>query len=240
MDRPAIPEGIKRYLRQEANFGCVLCGSPIIEYHHIEPYAEAKCHEKSNLVILCPEHHHRANCREIFKEKVIELKNNPYNKRSEYVGKDFFLNKYEELKVKIGGMTYLRTPIILKIDDKDLITVRPDEDGYALFSAKFYNPNNKLLAEIVDNEWKAYLDNEFWDIKYSPGHLKINNEKNKILLQFKLSKDLIEIRAEMFYNGVKCDILPSKSIIGNSTFVGCIISDCGVGVHINTGYNKYK
>lgn len=36
--RPAIPESIKRQVRQEAKFGCIFCGSPIIEYHHIEEY----------------------------------------------------------------------------------------------------------------------------------------------------------------------------------------------------------
>lgn len=235
MDRPAIPESIKRQLRQESNFGCVLCGSPIIEYHHIEPYAKVQCHERSNLVILCPEHHHRANCGEIFEEKVIEAKNNPYNKNNEYIGKDFFLKKYELLKVKIGGITYLRTPIILEIDDKALVTMRPDESGYALFSAKFYNSRNILLAEIIDNEWKAYLDNEFWDIKYSPGHLKINNEKNKILLEFKLNSDQIELRAEMYYNGFKCSFVPNKSMFGSATFMNGIISDCRVGAHANSG-----
>jgi hypothetical protein len=30
-----IPSEIKRQLRQEAGFGCCICGIPIIEYHHI-------------------------------------------------------------------------------------------------------------------------------------------------------------------------------------------------------------
>lgn len=64
---------------------------PLIEYHHIEPYAKVKCHKKENLVVLCPEHHHRANCGEIYKEKVIDFKNNPINKQLQYVRKDFYL-----------------------------------------------------------------------------------------------------------------------------------------------------
>ena len=87
--RPSIPESIKRQIRQEAKFGCIFCGSPIVEYHHIEPYCKVKCHEKENLALLCPEHHHRANCGELLKEKVIEAKNNPFNVRVNFVRKEF-------------------------------------------------------------------------------------------------------------------------------------------------------
>ena len=34
-NRSAIPEIVKRQVRQEAGFGCCKCGNPIFEYHHI-------------------------------------------------------------------------------------------------------------------------------------------------------------------------------------------------------------
>ena len=70
-DRPPIPEGIKRMLRQEAYFGCVKCGCPIIEYHHIEPWSVVKKHEVDNLVVLCPNCHREANVGAYYKEQVI-------------------------------------------------------------------------------------------------------------------------------------------------------------------------
>ena len=48
-NRPPIPEGVKRKLRQEAYFGCVKCGCPIIEYHHIEPWSVVKKHSGRRL-----------------------------------------------------------------------------------------------------------------------------------------------------------------------------------------------
>lgn len=34
------------------------CQFPAIEFVHIEPYAKVKKHEVSNIVCLCPNHHH--------------------------------------------------------------------------------------------------------------------------------------------------------------------------------------
>lgn len=237
--RPPIPEDIKRQVRQEAKFGCIFCGSPIIEYHHIEPYHKVKCHEKDNLALLCPEHHHRANCGEIFKEKVLIAKKNPFNSSVNYIRKEFCLNKYENLKFSLGGgISFMRCPIILQIDEHPIISVRADENGYALFSAKFYDYNNVLLAEVIDNEWVAYLDKEFWDIQYSPGKLKINNGKNKIFLEFKIKDDSFKIRSEIYYNGYKVSFLPSKTIIGGNEFIGNMIMNGEVGVSISTLNNN--
>lgn len=237
--RPAIPESIKRQVRKEAKFGCIFCGSPIIEYHHIEPYCKVKCHEKDNLALLCPEHHHRANCGELLKEKVITAKNNPFNSTVNFVRKEFCLNKYEDIKFELGGTTFIRCNTILQIDDESIISVRPDENGYALFSAKFYDCNNILLAEIIDNEWIAYLDNEFWDIQYSPGKLKINNERNKIFLKIKIEREIFRLRTELYYKGCKVSFLPKETIIENSRFRECCIEGCAIGVLLTTqNYNK--
>ncbi|MBU5337278.1 hypothetical protein [Intestinibacter bartlettii] len=48
--RPPIPNPLKRELRQEAHFGCVNCGNPIIEYHHITPWSEVKEHTKGDTI----------------------------------------------------------------------------------------------------------------------------------------------------------------------------------------------
>jgi hypothetical protein len=40
-DRPPIPLPVKRLVRQQCAFGCVLCGLPLYEYDHIVPYHEA-------------------------------------------------------------------------------------------------------------------------------------------------------------------------------------------------------
>ncbi|MBU3145405.1 HNH endonuclease [Clostridium sp. CF012] len=223
--RPPIPNSLKRELRQEAYFGCVFCGNPIIEYHHIEQYHLVKCHEKSNLVILCPEHHHRANCGEIFMEKVIKAKNNPYNKNSEFVSKEFFLKEYEKIKIIAGSVIFQNNNVLVEIDNNPLLTIRPDEDGYAMINAKFYDNKNNVVAFITNNEWKAYKEAKLWDITYSPGHLVIRSEKGRIFLEFKLMGESIELRANMSYNNKTVSFNPNEMNIGGIIFKDVIIKN---------------
>jgi trigger factor len=236
-NRPPIPEPLKRDLRQEAFFGCVICGSPIIEFHHIEPYSIVKCHVRSNLVVLCPEHHHRANCGEISKEKIIKSKYNPFNKKNLSVGKDISLNLYDQLiGIKIGNIIFRNTPIILEIDKKPIISITKDIEGYSLFNAFIYDENNNLLACIINNEWNVSLEKPLWDIKYSPGHLIINNVKNKIFLELETLNNCIELRCNLFYNGYNYIGAPTKSIIDNGITVSGtgLISGSLIGVLVDT------
>lgn len=206
--RPPIPEPLKRELRQEAYFGCVLCGNPIIQYHHIIPYSEVKCHEKENLTSLCLEDHFRVTCGEISSDMIIDAKNNPYNRGKDKVRKNFILGDYKNLKINAGSVTFLRTAIPIRLHGEPLLTIKSDKSGNALLGVKLYDVKNELLAEIIDNEWIAHNPEQRWDIIYSPGHLKINSGKNKILLEFKINGDSVDLRANMFYKKTNINITP--------------------------------
>jgi hypothetical protein len=198
-----------------------------------------KCHEKSNLVILCPEHHHRANCGEISKEKIVKYKNTPHNKDANSINKDISLNLYEQLdKIKIGNFIYSNVPILLEIDGKTIISITKDVEGFSLLNALFYDSDNTLLAEVKNNEWYAYLNNLFWDIRYSPGHLVINNMKNKILIELKTLNNCIELRCILFYNGYKYEASPNSTRLNsNKVFSGTFtISNCQKAIVINTSH----
>lgn len=224
-NRPPIKDPIKRALRQEAFLGCVFCGNPIIEYHHIVQYHIVKCHEQSNLVVLCRDHHHRANCGEITQKRVIEAKNNPYNKNIDFVGKEIFFQEYDKIKIKAGSNVFEKPHVLIKIDGKPLLKFSKDESGYAVINAEFYDKSNKLVALIKNNEWKAYKGAKLWDIEYSPGHLIIRSGKGNIFLELKLVDDYIELKADMYYNN-KCVSFGRGSVsTGNAIFTNCTFKD---------------
>lgn len=218
--RKAIPESIKRALRQEAQFGCVICGCPIIEYHHIEPYSVVGEHEPSNLVVLCPTDHHRADCNELSTSRILEAKKNPFNAKTACSKQDISFGRFDDLVLIIGGNRYINNDTILEIDDVPIIYVKADSNGYTLFCASFYDTNNNLLAEIRDNEWIAYLDNNLWDIQYKPGHLKIYNQVRHLLLELESKQNIIEMRATINYNGHTLYLLPNESIFGGMSISG--------------------
>lgn len=233
MNRPAIKSEVKRELRQESKFGCVMCGSPIIEYHHINPYHKVKQHEKDNLVVLCPECHHRANCGEIPIEVIKSLKENPKNNNSEYVKKNFFLRKYETLKFSTGNHLFENVPIILMVDKVPLVYFNIDDNGFPLLNAKFYDQNNNLKAEIKNNEWIAYNSSEFWDIKYSPGNLKILTEKRKIFIEMNVLGEEVELKSTLFYNGKKVNLDNKPMVAGGATIGKIVIKNSQVGIAVS-------
>jgi 5-methylcytosine-specific restriction endonuclease McrA len=57
------PAHVKRQLRQEAGFGCCVCGYPFYEYHHIREFALDSHHDPKDMMVLCPNHHHQATLR---------------------------------------------------------------------------------------------------------------------------------------------------------------------------------
>ena len=89
-DRSHLPAEIKRQLRQEANFGCVVCGAPIIQYHHIIPYSEREHHDPEHMTVLCPNHHSHAgpDSEALTPDMLYEYKSEPHN--SDIVDYEFY------------------------------------------------------------------------------------------------------------------------------------------------------
>lgn len=228
----SILSELKRELRQEALFGCVLCGSPIIEFHHIEFFSVVHEHKKENLVVLCPKCHHRANCKEIPPDYLLQKKVNPFNKDKSDVSQEFFPFIYNDMIIKMSGGEFIRTPELITVRGKRLLYLVED-NGFALINAKFYSKDNTLLAEIRNNEWIAHRPKQFWDIEYSPGHLKINSEKNKILVEFVKKDNLFELKGVIYYMGKKISIEPSKIVVSDINckknrvvYKSCSVTDC--------------
>src|SRR5579871_2529258 len=63
LDRDPPPE-VKRYLRQEVNFGCPVqgCCDPCLSWHHFDPpWTEEHHHDPKRMIALCLKHHKMAD-----------------------------------------------------------------------------------------------------------------------------------------------------------------------------------
>jgi len=70
-----IPAEIRRAVLLEAGHACAIptCQFPATEFAHIEPYAKVRRHEVSNIVALCPNHHHLFDQKKSIDRKAIKL-----------------------------------------------------------------------------------------------------------------------------------------------------------------------
>jgi trigger factor len=205
------PAKVKRELRQEVNFGCAICGAPLVEYHHIVAYSEVEQHDPDHMVALCPNHHRLSDDGAISQTELYEAKKNPAN--SKKVDYDFYFDPNSPViplgsnVVEIGSFGRYR---ILQVDDEPIISVNYT-DGRVEFDVNFYNEYNDLIAVITDNEWWADT-NEFWDIKYQSNRLKLWNEKYEIgfLSEYDPEDSTISFRGRFLYDGDEFIIHPSS------------------------------
>ncbi|WP_140145769.1 HNH endonuclease, partial [Vibrio parahaemolyticus] len=66
-----IPEDVKRKVRQKCGYGCVVCGTAIVEYEHVDPeFSEAKEHDPDKIVLLCSQCHAKVTRKFLSKESI--------------------------------------------------------------------------------------------------------------------------------------------------------------------------
>ena len=68
-----IPADIRRQVLLESGHACGIptCQFPATEFAHIEPFAEVKRHEASNIIPLCPNHHHLYDQKKVIDRKAM-------------------------------------------------------------------------------------------------------------------------------------------------------------------------
>lgn len=206
-----IPAQIRRELRQEANFGCAFCGTPVIQYHHIIPYSEIEKHIPEEMVALCPNCHAEADAGSITREELYEAKESPHN--TDIVDYMFYFEP--QPPILLLGSAHVEfgergTISLLRIKGEDIISARYVQDRLH-FDIHFFSEDNDLIASITDGEWWAKTDN-LWDLKYKKTWLKIWNSNEEVGLKLEYNPDNrhISFKGKFYYDGDEVLITPSK------------------------------
>ena len=73
-----IPNEVKRVVRQECGFGCIVCGNAIYTYEHIIPeWKDALSHEVDKIGLLCNNCHIQTTKGLIPKEAIQKYRDSP-------------------------------------------------------------------------------------------------------------------------------------------------------------------
>ncbi|MGE5620976.1 MAG: SEC-C metal-binding domain-containing protein [archaeon] len=199
-----IPSDVRRQIRKECGFGCVLCGSAVYEYEHISPeFHEAKIHDPANIALLCSACHANVTRRIWSKEKVFEARQNPYCLKHRESVFNFDISKDSEYVIKIGHTLFANLESIIEIDDRVILSVKPPEADGAPFriSAMFFDRNNNCIALIEDNEWHGQVD--AFDIETQGTTWKVRSALNNIDLCLRLEAPncIVVEKINLLYNG---------------------------------------
>lgn len=231
------PADVRRQLRREANFGCVVCGTPIIQYHHIVPFSEKQHHNPDEMVVLCPNHHEHAgpDAEALTPDDLYEYKENPHI--SDIVDYDL----YYESSTPVLNIANSRCQLqdleemtVLEIQGEPIIEMAY-RDGVLQFSVKLYNEENDLIAELDENEWWANT-NDVWDLEYRANHFKIWHGRRDIGLkiEYDSSTDQMDVYGGFYYGGIRVTATPSKIELPRENVIQNVnVIDCKTAISIS-------
>lgn len=234
-----IPLPVKRKVRQRCGFGCVICGSPIYQYHHIKDWSEGGEDKADNITLLCPNHHAKATKNLIPKGEILQSNKNPKNILRGKSNPELLYYEGDKCKVNLGGNHFitkrnsgLTEMIPLLIDGVPLIKFVLKENNLFL-NMRVFNKFNNLVLRIDENE--LFYSINPWDIEYQGTTLTVREKKGKFLIQMEFNPpDEITIsKGKFLFNGVEILIEEDHFVVNNgSQIAGNEMRDCHAGLII--------
>lgn len=245
--RSKIPQAIKREVRQRCCFGCVHCGNPIIEYHHIIPWNQVQTHEEDNLTILCSNCHKKVTNGLISCAQVIEWNNNPYNRNKIYSPTEmlgyriFDRQDINKLQIDIANSQFKIRPINVNLSHYIMIPIMIDGTPLIAFTIingrlslylELFDEENNVAVKIVNNEVITRLD--FWDITFIGNTLKVNRKNRDIFIEidFNVPYSIHVKKGYLMYNkkGFKVYSEYIKTLETNNIFSNITITNTLIGI----------
>ena len=148
--RPSMPSDIKRVLRQEAGFGCCICGHPFIQYHHIIPWSEDQHFRPDDMMVLCPNCHHLCTVDAISRTEQRRHKARSKNIIDKMARGRLHVDA-EKIIINLGGGKAINTPDLIVIRGEPILSARSEEStGQVLVSAKIQDKSGKLVAQVTN------------------------------------------------------------------------------------------
>lgn len=181
-----IGKEVRRQLRKEAGFGCVICGLAIGDYEHIDPeFKDATEHNPARMAFLCTQCHAKITRKFLSKEKVWEAKKNPFALQQGRVAHEEFDIGSDWPKISIGTFHMSKCENLIMVNGETVLGISPPEEKNGPFrvNARFTDPNGNVLLCIKNNVWEANIAN--WDVEASGGRITFKDTNGKTTIAIK-------------------------------------------------------
>jgi|GEM_PF-2870505 len=146
-----------RQLRKEVGFGCPVCRSPFLEWHHFDPpWNEEKHWRAEGIVALCRQHHGEADAGLFSKGELRVMKTADYSARP--VSANFISWQKEELLVRVGGCYTDTSAPVVCIDGEPQIALRKNDAGILELSFQLRDQDDRPIVAMQENSFVAFPD----------------------------------------------------------------------------------
>jgi hypothetical protein len=198
-----IPEKTKLEIRQECGFGCVICGSTIVEYEHFDPdFKDAVEHLSAGIALLCPSHHSEVTKGILPKEQIAAARKAPASLQEGFAKEDHpYFNGIPRLDLGTGLiLENVLIPVMIK--GEPVVSFSPGVGGeITKISMKFEDSSGDNVLDVVDNEWMVMSD--VWDFQNVGNRyiIRCKDRMSEIELHFFAPNRILISRAHIFIGG---------------------------------------
>jgi hypothetical protein len=235
-----IPAAITKQVRRRCKFGCVVCGSAIVTYEHIDPvFSDARRHDPTKITLLCGHHQLESSKGLLSKKSIQEFDANPKGSERGYVDSMFDLGGKVPSLVMGGNELNLNPNQVFSINDLPILKIEYPERKSRKWrlSGIFYGQNNRIICHIESNELRLLADNS--DIIQKSNRFCIINENEQRIFELEISPpDELRINfMTLVLNGHEISIdgdtitFTNAAKTGRQTFKNCMFS--GINFTIN-------
>lgn len=173
-----IPEGIKLAVRQRCQFGCVVCGSVIVQYHHFNPpFEDASEHIAAGITLLCGGCHDQATRRLLAPATVSRADAEPYCSRNP---PSHLMDLRLPIRIAMGGAVFLGTGPLIVVDGVPVFEI-VIKDGVGYVNARFADESGRTAVEIKENELTVCTGS--WDVAFVGPRLVVRSAPGKIAFE---------------------------------------------------------
>ena len=198
----SIPAEVMREVRRRCGFGCIICGSAIVQYHHFSPeFSDSKVHSSEGITLLCGSCHDKATRGLLGNDEVKRFVSDPFCMKEGFTH-DFLFASRDNVHFQIGNATFRRHAVIV-YDSEVLIGFEPPQqpaEPLRLF-ARIEDTVGAELIEIIDNEWR--VGTHHFDVETVGNALVVRRKLGDITLRMrlKLGGEIVIERLQMGYKG---------------------------------------
>lgn len=203
-ERPRLREEIARQLRQEAGFGCCICGFPFIEYHHIDGW-QVTGDDPAKMMALCPSCHARATANALPKEDQYAAKASPHNVRRKLATGALHVGN-RMIAIVCGPVEFVATGQKLLVDGEMVLELEISDEGRLLITFDLLNREGQLLARVERNEWVTG-DALPWDFQYKFNWLRLRQKHGEIAVEVDARGKAVQLRGTLWRNGAAFRIM---------------------------------
>lgn len=201
-DRPDISEPIKREVRRRCGFGCIVCGIPMFDYHHIVDYAIVQKHEAENIVLVCPNHHAGPTRRRVSEATIRHYAASPVNIGRQTTGTYVNLMVGRQGSFEAGGRIFEfdfaqsggrydainvagKTFVGLTCEDDHLLLdiILTDKDGVEVLRVK--------RGEMT-------VSTGVWDYTFEGPHIRVKSAEHDVAFALTIKDDGVVLHRGLF------------------------------------------